>query len=95
MRRRFIVLTVLLTDVLYRVPAKDLRSVTKVMGPLPHIDHRSPLNIQTLEEVKLPQYIRKKIAFSAETGNSVYAWLLIPMALDTLRPLSVFIRRRP
>ena len=48
------------------------------MGPLPHIDHRSPLNIQTLEEVKLPQYIRKKIAFSAEPGNRVYAWLLIP-----------------
>jgi len=48
------------------------------MGPLPHIDHRSPLNIQTLEEVKLPQYIRKKIAFSDEPGNRVYAWLLIP-----------------
>jgi dienelactone hydrolase len=48
------------------------------MGSLPHIDHRFPLNIQTLEEMKLPQYIRKKIMFSAEPGNSVYAWLLIP-----------------
>src|SRR5690242_8951905 len=48
------------------------------MGPLPHIDHRSSLNIQTLEEVKLPNYIRKKITFSAEPGNAVYAWLLIP-----------------
>jgi len=48
------------------------------MGLLPHIDHRSPLNIQTLEEMKLPQYICKKITFSAEPGNSVYAWLLIP-----------------
>lgn len=48
------------------------------MGPLPHIDHRSPLHIQTLEQVELPRYIRKKITFSAEPGNVVYAWLLIP-----------------
>jgi dienelactone hydrolase len=48
------------------------------MGPLPHINHRSPLNIQTLEEVKLQPYVRKKITFSAEPGSIVYAWLLIP-----------------
>jgi dienelactone hydrolase len=48
------------------------------MGPLPNINHRSPLNVQTLEEVKSPQYIFKKITFSAEPGNIVYAWLLIP-----------------
>jgi hypothetical protein len=48
------------------------------MGPLPHIGYRSPLNIQTLEEVKLRPYVRKKITFSAESGSIVYAWLLIP-----------------
>jgi dienelactone hydrolase len=48
------------------------------MGPLPHIDHRSPLNVQVLDEVKRPRYIRKKITFSAEPGGIVYAWLLIP-----------------
>jgi dienelactone hydrolase len=48
------------------------------MGPLPHINHRPPLNIQTLEEVKLQPYVRKKITFSAEPGSIVYAWLLIP-----------------
>jgi hypothetical protein len=36
------------------------------------------LNIQTLEEVKLQPYVRKKITFSAESGSIVYAWLLIP-----------------
>lgn len=48
------------------------------MGPLPQIDHRSPLNIQTLEAVELQPYVRKKISFSAEPGSIVYAWLLIP-----------------
>ncbi len=48
------------------------------MGPLPHIDNRSPLNVQTLEEVKLQRYIRKKVTFSAEPGSIVYAWLLVP-----------------
>jgi len=48
------------------------------MGPLPQIDHRFPLNVQLLQEEKLPRYIRKKIAFSAEPGSIVYAWLLIP-----------------
>ena len=58
--------------------AKDLTSVTQVMGPLPQIDHRSPLNIRLLEELKLARYVQKKIAFSAEPDSIVYAWLLIP-----------------
>jgi dienelactone hydrolase len=57
---------------------ENLSSVTKVMGPLPHISHRSPLNIQMLEEVKLRPYVRKNITFSAESGSIVYAWLLVP-----------------
>jgi hypothetical protein len=61
-----------------KIHANDLSSVTKVMGPLPHIDYRSRLNIQTLEEVKLQRYIRRKITFSAEPGSIVYAWLLVP-----------------
>jgi len=60
------------------VCARDLSSITKVMGLLPHIDHHYPLNIQTLQEVKLQRYIRRKITFSAEPGSIVYAWLLIP-----------------
>jgi dienelactone hydrolase len=74
----FIAFACLLTAVPCGVPAKDLRSLTKVMGPLPHIDHHSPLNVQMLEKVKLPRYVRKKITFSAEPGGIVYAWLLIP-----------------
>jgi len=60
------------------VHAEDLSSVTKVMGPLPHINHAASLNLQTLEQVELPGYVRKKITFSAEPGNIVYAWLLVP-----------------
>jgi dienelactone hydrolase len=48
------------------------------MGPLPKIDHRSPLNIRLLQEEKLPRYVRKKVTFYAEPGSIVYAWLLIP-----------------
>jgi dienelactone hydrolase len=50
----------------------------QVMGPLPSIDHRSPLDVRTLEQAKRQRYIRKKITFSAEPGGIVYAWLLIP-----------------
>jgi len=50
----------------------------EVMGPLPQIDHRSPLNIRILEAVKLQRYVREKITFSVESGSIGYAWLLIP-----------------
>lgn len=55
-----------------------LTGVEKVMGPLPAIDHRAPLDVKTVEEVRLEHYIRKKITFLAEPGNMVHAWLLIP-----------------
>jgi dienelactone hydrolase len=58
--------------------AGDLSSAIKVMGPLPHIHHGAPLNVQTLEEVDLPRYTRKKITFTAERGSIVDAWLLVP-----------------
>lgn len=60
------------------VLANDLTSLTKVIGPLPHINHGAGLNVQTLEEAQLPLYTRKKITFSAEPGRIVYAWLLVP-----------------
>jgi pimeloyl-ACP methyl ester carboxylesterase len=60
------------------IRTKNLTSVAEVMGSLPHIDHHFPLDIRTLEEVRLQHYLRKKITFSAEPGGIVYAWLLIP-----------------
>ena len=47
-------IALILATALFCVLAKDLTSVMKVMGPLPSIDHRSPLDVRTLEEAKLP-----------------------------------------
>jgi dienelactone hydrolase len=76
--RAVVRIALILTAASFCVPAQNLASVIQVMGPLPQIDHRSPLNVRVLEEVKLPRYIRKKIIFSAEPGGIVHAWLLIP-----------------
>jgi dienelactone hydrolase len=78
LRRYALAFAFLVTATWCKLQAKDLTAVTKVMGPLPHIDHRSPLNVQVLDEVMGPRYTRKKITFSAEPGGIVYAWLLIP-----------------
>ena len=56
----------------------SLAGVEKVMGPLPRINHRAPLDIHVLEETRLEHYLRKKITFSPEPHIIVYAWLLIP-----------------
>ena len=70
--------TVIIMAVSCSVHAENLMAITAVMGPLPQIDHRSPLDVRTLEEVKLRHYIRRKITFTAEPRGTVYAWLLIP-----------------
>lgn len=61
----------------------NLRGVEKVMGPLPSIDHQSPLHLHVLEETRLQHYLRRRVTFSPEPHSTVYAWLLIP---DSARP---------
>ncbi|MBL9151218.1 MAG: neutral/alkaline non-lysosomal ceramidase N-terminal domain-containing protein [Verrucomicrobiales bacterium] len=50
----------------------------QAMGPLHDTARWAPLEVETVSEEKTPAYLRKKIRFSAEAGDQVPAWLLIP-----------------
>lgn len=54
-----------------------LGAMQQVMGPLPP-DARMPLDVSIEEAVSLPKYTRRKLTFTAETGDRVPAFLLIP-----------------
>jgi hypothetical protein len=55
-----------------------LANMQKVMGPLPKHDPDLPLEIQIVEEVATPKYVRRKITYQSEKGDRVPAYLLIP-----------------
>jgi dienelactone hydrolase len=57
--------------------ADILRRMEQVMGPFPN-HARGPLDVEVLEEERLPQYLRRKITFAVEPGDRVPAYLLIP-----------------
>ena len=63
-----------------------LAAMQLVMGPLPDASKKVPLNVRTLETVKLPKVTRKRITFSAEKGDRVSAYLLIPDGLKGKAP---------
>ena len=56
---------------------RSLRAMQEVMGPFPS-QARVPLDVQVIEEVRLPKYVRRKITFATEPGDRVPAYLLIP-----------------
>lgn len=56
-----------------------LANMQKVMGPLPQHDPSLPLEIQVLEEIRTPRYVRRKITYLAEKGDRVPAYVLIPL----------------
>jgi dienelactone hydrolase len=58
--------------------AGPLDGVQEVMGPLPNIDHRAPLEVRILETKQLEHYVRKRLTYVPEAGSLVHAWLLIP-----------------
>ena len=53
-------------------------NIQQVMGPLPDRAHRAPLNVAIISEEQTKNYLRRKILFTAEAGDRVPAWLLIP-----------------
>jgi dienelactone hydrolase len=57
--------------------ARILENMQKVMGPLPNRERPTP-EVIVLEEIKLPQYVRKKITYLSETQDRVPAYLFIP-----------------
>jgi pimeloyl-ACP methyl ester carboxylesterase len=55
-----------------------LAGMQEVMGPLPDATRKVPLDVQVVEEVPEPRFVRKKLTFAAEKGDHVPAHLLIP-----------------
>ena len=52
-----------------------------VMGKLPDLSLRVPLDLEVVSDEQLPKYRRQKILFTPEPNDRVPAWLLIPNEL--------------
>lgn len=52
-----------------------------VMGPLPRINHKLPLRIEVLKEVRTEDYTWRRITYASERGDRVYAYLYFPNGL--------------
>src|ERR1051326_7099685 len=51
----------------------------RIMGVIGEFPKQTPsLEPTILSEEKLPHYIRRKVAYAVESGERVYAWLLLP-----------------
>jgi acetyl esterase/lipase len=58
-----------------------LKAVQRVMGPLPAPKSKTPLDVQTLEETRLGNFIRRRIAYHTDDPHAqVHAWLFLPDA---------------
>src|SRR5262249_48004335 len=57
-----------------------LANMQEVMGPLPDVARRIPLDIQITEVAHCHYGVRKKLTYAAEVGDRVPAYLLIPTA---------------
>ena len=58
--------------------AEILKSMEEVMGSLPGMEKRCPLNVEVIEEVDCGSFIRRLIHYSSEPNSRVPAYLLIP-----------------
>ncbi len=52
-----------------------------VMGSLHDTARWAPLNVEVVAEEKTAKYVRRKVRYTAEVGDAVPAWLLIPNEL--------------
>ena len=66
--------------------AHILANMQQVMGPLPDIARKSPLDLRVEEEIREEKFSRKKISFEAEPNDRVPAYLLIPHARNSKLP---------
>ena len=55
-----------------------LANMQLVMGPLPDVTQKVPLDVEVLEETELQGIVRKKVTFQAEENDRVPAYLFIP-----------------
>jgi dienelactone hydrolase len=55
-----------------------LSNLQVIMGPLPAASRRSSLDLEVIEEVDCGKFLRRRIAFTAEPGSRLTAFLLVP-----------------
>lgn len=55
-----------------------LAGMETAMGPMPDPSRRAPLDVTVEEEVQTEKFIRRRIRYTAEPGDRVPAYLLIP-----------------
>lgn len=55
------------------------KHLERVMGPLPGVLSRVPLQTEVLSEERVGSLIRKKLRFRSDPFDQVTAWLLLPM----------------
>lgn len=59
----------------------------RLMGPLPGVEQRVPLDVELVEEVDRGDHLRRLITYAAEPGGRTPAYLLLPKAtLDSGPP---------
>jgi dienelactone hydrolase len=63
-----------------------LDSMQSVMGPLPEMSRKVPLDVRVIAETKADGLVRRKITFAVEKGDRLPAWLLVPADLRGKAP---------
>jgi hypothetical protein len=65
-----------------------VRGMQDIMGPLPSVEKRCPLDVRIEEEVDCGSYVRRLITYASEPGSRTPAYLCIPKAAlkDTPAP---------
>lgn len=58
-----------------------LAGMQAVMGRLPGVEKRCPLDMKVEEEVDCGSYVRRLISYASEPGSRVPAYLLVPKVL--------------
>jgi len=66
--------------------AHILENMQSVMGPLPDISNKVPLEMAVLEEEVLPHFTCRKITFAVEENDRLPAYLLIPHDIKDKAP---------
>jgi len=67
------------------------RRMELVMGPLPGVDRRVPLEVEMTPEERTDRYVRRKLRYTPEPGDRVPAWLLIPHDATPEKPAAAML----
>ncbi len=62
-----------------------LANMQLVMGPLPRINHKLPVKVEVLREVRTEKYTWRRITYVSELGDRVPAYLYIPHGSEPCR----------